>query len=108
MRDLIERLGKKPVDEAKQPYWQQSRDEQEAANADLHEAVAAAARDVMKVATILHQVVARAADKTGAGTFLETRENLWKVDVIEIMKQVATDHTRWAKSIRSVLKTRED
>jgi hypothetical protein len=107
MRNLIERLEKKPVDEAKQPYWKKPRDEQEVENADLHEAVAKACRDVMKVMSTLHQVVAKAADKTGEGTFLETREKLWKVDVIELMKQVATDHTRWAKGLQSVIKTRE-
>ena len=99
MRHLIEKL--EDITEAKKPYTPASYEARQAVEADLHEAVAKAARDVLRSVTLLHQVVAKAADKTGAGTFQETRDQLWKVDIVEIMEQLAKDHTRWSRSIRA-------
>ena len=98
MRNLIERI-EDVMDEAKKPFALKSFDEKQAVQVTLHMEVAAAARAVLKAATLLHQAVARGAD-TGAGTFQETRDSLWKMDIIEAMTKIATDHTRWAKTSR--------
>lgn len=101
MRNLIERLNRAAVAEA--TYVPQSYEKRQAVEADRHEEVAKAARDVLKAAMTLHQAVAKGAG-SGTQTFLETREQLWKVDIVEMMKQIATDHTRWAKNIRDASK----
>jgi len=69
--------------------------------------VAKAARDVLHAVEAMAKVVLKAAQKTGAETFRETQGKINDAGIGPLMVQIATDHTRWAKNIREVLKTRE-
>jgi hypothetical protein len=106
MRDLIERLDRAVVAEAKKPYVPQSYNAQQSVNADLHEDVAEAARTVLHAVEALAKVVMKAAQKTGAETFAETQGKINEAGIGPFMVHVATDHTRWAKNIRTALKER--
>jgi hypothetical protein len=107
LNERLDRAMGSVTAEAKKPYMPQSFDAQQGVNADLHDDVAAAARTVLHAVEAMAKVVLKASQKTGAETFAETQGKINDAGIGPLMVQIATDHTRWSKNIREVLKIRE-
>lgn len=107
LSERLERAMGEVTVEAKRPYVPQSREAQQAAEADLHQEVAEAANAVLRALDALAKVARKAAGKAGqmtgpVGTFAETMTAVEKMRDELAIAQIAIDHTRWAKSLRSV------
>jgi hypothetical protein len=104
LNERLERVMGSVKVEAKKPYVPQSREARQAVEADMHEDVAKAARDVLHAVEAMTKVVLKAVPETETGTFSETLGKLRGADIGSFMIRIATDHTRWAKNIRAAHK----
>lgn len=103
LNERLERAMGSVKVEAKKPYVLRFGEEANLVNAELHEEVAKSANVVLHALDALSKVVKKAAEKTGAGTFSETRTIVEKMKDEMVIAQIAIDHTRWANSIRDTL-----
>lgn len=106
MRHLIERLDRAVVAEAKKPYEYPTPAGRQQAAMNLHNDVATKAYTVLKAVEELAKTVQKgrevSAQMTGPeGTFAETQEKINEAGIGPLMVQIATDHIRWAKSLRA-------